>query len=188
MSGAVAGQLADDLQAQLVGPVEVIEHQHRRSIDRLEDPVRGRADDEPPRPERVAAVTAIDGEQVLGKGAQGGVAAHPGRHLANRGERHLLVLRRNRTAVDPQARRFGLAHHRADEARLAQPRLAGQEERPPPAATTSAVMLIRELEEIIPADEDGALDGADAAHRRSLDPVSSGHRSNDRWSAPIFSD
>ena len=55
-------------------------------------------------------------------------AAHPGGHLADRGERHLVVLRRHGAAVDPQPGRLGLADRGPDQARLAEPGLAGQED------------------------------------------------------------
>jgi len=42
----VTGELADDFQAHLVGPVEVVEDQHRRSVDRVEDPVGGAANEQ----------------------------------------------------------------------------------------------------------------------------------------------
>ena len=61
----VPGQLADHLQAHLVGPVQVVEDEHGRPIDRLQDPVCRRADDQPARAERVAIVPAVDREQVL---------------------------------------------------------------------------------------------------------------------------
>src|SRR6185369_11981941 len=50
---SVAGELADHLEAQLVRPVEIVEEQERGAVDRLEDPVGDRPDDQAPGPERV---------------------------------------------------------------------------------------------------------------------------------------
>ena len=127
--GRMARKLADHLEAQLIGPVEVVEDQHRRPVDRFEDPVRGGADDQPPRPERIAVVVAIDRQEVLRTGCpNAGVAAHPGRHLPDRCERDLVVLRSHGPTVDPQPGRLRLPHRRPDEASLSEPRLAGQEQ------------------------------------------------------------
>jgi hypothetical protein len=61
----VPGQLANHLEAKLVGPMEVLEDEQRRSVDRLQDPISRRADDQPPRTQRVAIMPAVDREQVL---------------------------------------------------------------------------------------------------------------------------
>ena len=63
----VAGELADHLEAHLVGPVEVLEDEHRRPVDRLEDPVRHRPDDQTAGAQRVAVVSTVDREEVLGQ-------------------------------------------------------------------------------------------------------------------------
>ena len=124
----VPGELADHLEADLVRPVQVHEDEQGRPIDRLEDPVGGRAHDQPARPEGVAVVAAVDRQEIVGQAAERLVAAHPGRHLADRSERHLVVLRRDRAAGDAKARPPRLPDGRPHQPRLPEPRLARQEE------------------------------------------------------------
>ena len=65
----------------------------------------------------------VDREQILRQASPNPAATHPGRHLANRGERHLVVLWRHRATVDAQAGCLGLSIGGPDQPRLAEPGL-----------------------------------------------------------------
>ena len=181
-SERVAGELADHLEAHLVGPVEVLEDEHRRPVDRLEDAVgdasrtirRRRA-------ERVAVVPAVDREEVLGKRAPGRVAADAGRELADGCERD----RRSCGATDPPSTRMPgglrLADRGPDQAGLPESGLAGQEERPAAALGTLGDGRVEQLEDVVAADDDRALDRAGSTHgAESTARTSRMHRSFDR--------
>ena len=177
----VAGELADDLEAHLVGPMEVVEDEHRRPVDRLEDPIGGGPDEQPPRAEGVAVVRPVHREQVRTERAEGRVLAHAVRHLADRREGDLAVLGCDAPAVDADARRLGLAGRRPDEPRLAQPGRAGQEQRVTAALDGLGDQLVDELEQVVTTDDDGTEHGSDATHARECTQRASRcHRSNDR--------
>ncbi len=171
-SGSMAGQLADDLEAHLVGPVEIIENEHRRPIDRLQDPVGRRANDEAARAERVAIVPAVDRQKVLGQAAEGFVAPHAGGHLADRGKRHLKILRRHGSAVDPEPGCLRLADRGAQQPRFAEASLSRQEERVTAAFERLARESVEQAEQVVAADQDRAHDcgcsthGAESTGRR----------------------
>jgi len=64
------GQVADDLERQLVGPLQVLERQHRRTVDVVDDLLRDLANEDPPRSERIATLAALDLEQSLPERAE----------------------------------------------------------------------------------------------------------------------
>ena len=179
----MTGQLADDLQAHLVGPMQVIEDEHRRAIDRVQDPISRRTDDQPARAEGVPIVPAVDGQQVLRQASPILTAAHAGGHLPDGGQRHLVVLWRHGTAVAPQPCRFGLSIGGPDQSGLANPCLPGEEDGAASPVQRLVDHVIEELKEIVATDEDGALNGTGAAHwaQSTTRCPPSSHRSNDRW-------
>ncbi len=166
--GDVASQLADHLQAHLVGPVEVLELQHRRAVDAVQDPVRGRPDDQAPRAQRIAVMAAVDRQQILGERAPLLVAAQPDGQLADGGEGDLVVLRGHRPTIDAEPRRLRLATRGPHQAGLAQTGAAREEDRVPPTGVRLCDELIEMLEKVIAADKDGALNLTGAAHGASL--------------------
>ena len=80
--------------------MQVIEDEHRRAIDRVQDPVGRRSNDQPACTEGVPIVQAVDREQVLRQGSPLPTAAHAGGHLPDRRKWHLVILRRDGTAID----------------------------------------------------------------------------------------
>ena len=160
----VAGELADHLEAHLVGPVEILEDEHRRSVDRLEDAIRHVPDDQPPGAQPVAVVPAVDREEVLGERAPRRIAADPGRELADRRERDGMVLRRDRPGGDTDAGGLCLADRGPDQAGLPEAGLAGKEQRPAPALGTRGDGRVEQLEDVVAPDDDRALDRAGSTH------------------------
>ncbi|MBI2762767.1 MAG: hypothetical protein HYX54_03290 [Chloroflexi bacterium] len=126
--------------------------------------------DETARPERVAVVPAVDREQIGRHASERLVAAHARRHLADRCERDLVVLRRDRAAVDSEASRLCPAGRGPDQSSLAEPRLPRQEQRSAAPAGGLGDQVVDQLEQVVTTDEDRAADGPDTVHRQSLWP------------------
>ena len=176
--GRVPGELADHLEAHLVGPVEVLE-------DRASSAGRSPRGSGPRRRGRSAGARRARRRRARRRSRAGpptGVphwssAAHAGGHLADRGERHLVVLRRHRAAVDAEPGRLRLAGRGPDQARLAKPgpartgtpRCRGRDSR-------LGDQLIEELEKVVAADQDGAQNGPALLMARSLRRVRPGPR------------
>ncbi len=161
---AVAYQLADHLEAELVGPVQVVEDQERRPVHRVEDPVGGAPDEQAPRPEGVAVVDSVHRQQVRTQRPEIRVLAHAVRHFPDRREGNLAVLGGHAAAFIAQACRDGLAARRPDQPCLAQARLAGQEEGVTTPLAGFVDQVIDELEQVVAADDDRTQHRPSAAH------------------------
>src|SRR5439155_12351571 len=99
----------------------------------------------------------------------------------NRGEGDLVVLGRDRPALHSKPCGQCLAHRGPDQARLAEPRLARDEERVAATAIRLGDQLVEQLEQMVAADEDRALDdAAGAAHRGECRGSSPGAASVER--------
>ena len=146
--------------------MEVIEDQHRRPIDRVEDAIGRGPNEQPPRAQGVAGVRTVHREQVRTERAEGRVLAHAVGHLADRCEGDLAVVGCDAPAVDADARRLGLAGRRPHEPRLAQPGRTGQEQRVTVALDRFGDQLVDELEQVVTTDDDGTEHGSDATHAR----------------------
>ena len=125
--GHVASQLADDLQAHLVGPMQVAEDQHRGPVHLLQDPVGRGADDQASRAQGVAVMASVDREEVFGQAPPLLISTDGHCQLSDGGQWHLVVLRRDGAAIHPHSRGFRLARRGPHETRLAQAGPAGQE-------------------------------------------------------------
>ena len=180
--GPVPGELADDLEAHLVGPVEVVEDQHRRPVDRLEDPVGGRPHDHASRAEGVAVVLTVDREQVLR-------TAFPSPALP-RMPAAISRIDASGTwwscgATEPPSTRSPAASALRAVARISRvlpsPAWPGQEQGPTVALRVSAIRSIHQLEEVVAAEDDRAEHRSGALHGAQCRPApSSGrHRSFD---------
>jgi hypothetical protein len=117
-------------------------------LDRFEDPV-GDASEEAPRAERIAVVRPVHRQQVRTERPEGRVLAHAGRHLADRCEGDVTVLGSDRSTIDAEAGRDRLPDRRPNQPRLAQPCLAGQEERLTAALGGLADQIVGELEQVV---------------------------------------
>jgi len=177
----VTGKLADHLETELIGPVQVVEDEHSGPVDRLEDPIRDRTHDHASGAEGIARMPAIDREEILGARAPGRIATHPDRHLADGGEGDLMILWRHGATVHAHPGRLGLPDGRPDQPRLAKTGLAGQEERASAPLPGLADQLVHELEEVVSAEDDRAKHGAGTSHLASIGAdEKASHRTNDR--------
>ena len=115
-----ARQLADDLEAELVGPLQVLEDEQRRPIDGPDDAVGNLAHENPARPERVPATpAALERKEVGAERPEGRVLADRAGEVLDRGERHEAVMRGKVPLRHAIARGLGLAQHGLHHPRLA---------------------------------------------------------------------
>ena len=93
-----------------------------------------------------------------------------------------MVLRRDRTVDRREPAALGLAADRAEEARLADPGLTGQQQELPVPRLDVIEPAVGELEQVVAPDEERTTDGTRrAAHGTEVyDRVQAGHRSFDR--------
>ena len=110
--GDEPGDLADHLEAHLVGPLEVLEGEDGRPVDGVRDPLGEVADEDAPRSQRVAALpvlSALHRQQLVAEAAERGDLAHRPREVLGRREGDEPVLGREIGLRDPEAGRIGLA-------------------------------------------------------------------------------
>ncbi len=128
--GDEPGDLADHLEAHLVGPLEVLEGEDGRPVDGVRDPLGEVADEDAPRSQRVAALpvlSALHRQQLVAEAAERGDLAHRPREVLGRREGNEPVLGREIGLRDPEAGRIGLPEHRPQQAGLADAGLAREE-------------------------------------------------------------
>ena len=65
-----AGELTEDLEARLVGPLDVLEVEHHGPVDRGRDPIDDVEDIEPPRPEGIRVADAAQREAARRRGSR----------------------------------------------------------------------------------------------------------------------
>ena len=120
-----ARQLADDFEAELVGPLEIFEGEQRRLIDGLDDAVCDLVHEHPARPQRVRTAAALERQQVGAQRPERRVVAHRAREVQDGGERHEAVVGGEVPIRDAIARGLGLAQHGGHHPRLADAGLTG---------------------------------------------------------------
>ena len=92
-SSPEARELADDLEAELVGPLEVVEGEQRRPVDGLDDAVGDVVDEDPPRSERVCAAAAVDARAAVRPSVPNAAFSRiVAREVEDRRERDLAVM------------------------------------------------------------------------------------------------
>ena len=74
--------------------------------------------------------------------------------------RHVVVLRRDRALDGGEAAALGLAPDGAEEARLADPGLAGEQQELPVPGQDVVEPAVGELEQLVPPDQERTADGA----------------------------
>ena len=163
-----AGELGDDLEAHVVGPLEVLEDEHRRSGQRAEDQLDGLH-----RPAAAAGRARPRGPPCRARGARSPSVANAGRRTIDRARSRMDAAGTSwscgatapSTAANP--RLSALRPDGAEEARLADPGLAGQQQELAVPGEDVVQAAVGELEQVVPPDEERACSGARrAAHGR----------------------
>ena len=171
MSAHVPGELADDLEAHLVGPVEVVEDEHRRPVDRLQDPVG----DRPGRsggamPSASPSWRPSIAEEVRRQAVpKSGLSRIPDRHLADRrragpggpGARRAPPSTRSPAA---SALRTAARIRRV----LPSPAWPARNRRPAVPARRFGDQVVEQVEEVVAADDDGTEHRARRASWRAV--------------------
>ena len=158
-------QLADDLEAELVRPLEVLEHQQRGSVDGGGDQVDDVEDQHPAGTEVVGTTVVTERQQVPAQGPERRVVTQAPGQVAHGRERYLPVLRRQGALRDLEP---GLPRELADrpeQAGLADARIAREQHE---AAMTLGGLgdpPLGEREQVVATDEKRAQDGARPTHR-----------------------
>ena len=88
--------------------------------------------------------------------------------VEDRAERHEQVLRGEVGPGDLEAGGPRLAQDHLQQAALADARLAGEQQQLAAALGGLGEAAIREIEEVVAADEEGTEEGTDLAHRRGV--------------------
>ena len=125
-------------------------------------------DEQPPRGERVARAAVTPGEDVVAELPEPGGHPHRPHEIEDRAERHEQVLRGEVGPGDLEAGRPCLAQDHLQQAALADARLAGEQQQLAAAIGGLGEAAIREVEEVVAADEEGTEEGTDLAHRRGV--------------------
>ena len=121
-------QLADDLEAHVVGPLDVLEIDEDGPAERREDPVDHVEDQDAARPECVGGLVDALGQQIVAEAAEARHRPERPREIHDQGGRDVDVLWGDRAVDDLEPLGPGLAADRAEEARLADAGLAGKEQ------------------------------------------------------------
>ncbi len=149
-------QLRDDFEAHVVRPLKVLEREHRRARQRVEDPL-DELHHEPTKldvlghPGRIAHV-----EQLPAEACERREPGHRPRQVEERCRRDIAILGCDRPGHRGEATSFRLAPNGGQQAGLADPRLAGEQEELAPAGGDIVEPPIRELEQVITPDEERA--------------------------------
>ncbi len=162
--GGASRQLPDDLEAELVRPLQVVEGEQRRTVDGLEDPVRDLVDEHAAVAEGIGPAVALEGEQVGAQRPEVIRRAHAAGHVEDRRQRHLAVVRAERADADVEPEGLRLADDRPHEPRLADARLAREQDAHAPAGGGLGELAIGEPERLVAPDEERALDGTRGPH------------------------
>ena len=124
-----AGQLGDDLEAQVVRPLQVLEQEQHLLRQRREDLV----DDVHHELATSAHVVGVDHvvakrEELAAQVGEARHAQHAARHIEDRRRRDVVVLWRHEPTDRDEAPILGLLADRVEEPRLADPGLAGDQQ------------------------------------------------------------
>jgi len=158
------GKLADDLEAQLVRPLQVLERQDGRPIDRRDDPVGHLVHEDPSRRQGVTALAAGDREDVGAEIPELRVA-YRARQVTQGRQRYERVLGRQVGLAMPEPVADRVADCGLDDAGFADSGLAGEQEEGAAARLRLGGSAIDEGEHRVPADEERALELARQGHR-----------------------
>ncbi len=175
--GDAAGQRLEDLERQVVAPVQVLQRQDGRTAGGQAGQDLGDVQDE-----EAAAALRIAGAGSLLLGAsvlqasaepgpdvgQRGLPLHGARDIDEDRGRDLDIARIRAAADRAEAGGLRAPLHRAQEPGLADPGFSGQQEEAPPAGRDLGDPAIRQRQEVITADEHRADKRSSVVHAESV--------------------
>ena len=162
----LASHLGQGLQAEVVGPLEVLERQHRRHIRREE--IHDLHDQVTPVRDGRGQARPEDVEELAPGRPERGIAAHRPAQVEERGGEDVAVLRSQLGLRDTEPAPGGQAADGTEEPGLPDAGLTrGQEEVAAPAADLVEPPL-GEVHEIVTTDDHGREQRPDLRHARSL--------------------
>ncbi len=147
-------ELGEDLEAQVVRPLQVVEREHRRAVKRADDQIDG-LEDEGPAPRlrgghgRVGKIEELPSEVRPRLQAR-----HRARHVEQRRRRHVAVLGSEEPGRRPEARAARLCLDGGHESRLADAGFASQQEELPSTRRRLRQAAFGEIEQVVPSDQD----------------------------------
>jgi hypothetical protein len=163
-----AGELADDLDAQFVGPLQVLERKEGRPVDRRHDQLRDVTNEQTSRPEVVGPAATLDGEQGVPKLAEAADIVHGPREVEHGSQGDLAILRCEIALGDPEAGRLRLAQDGPQQAGLSDTGFAGQQQEVTLPGRRLGDPAVGQAQQFITADEERAQERADGAHWREV--------------------
>ena len=160
------GELGDDLEADLVGPLEVLEHEDGRSVQQLVDRRHDVDDEHPPTTSPGRGHDLADRQELAPERAEFRLTEGVAGHVLERRGGHVDVLGRDVPAGHAEPPRHRVLPDRADQARLADPGLAGDQEHLAASVGRFLQASVGKVEQLVTTDEERADERADVDHRR----------------------
>ena len=165
---AASGELADDLEAEIVGPLEVLEQQGDRLVGRREKPI----DDV----KHQSAATVLSSllhlvtqvQQLAAELGEDRLAEHVASEVEEFGRRDVPILGGDVAPTDRKPAGRSLALDGIDEARLADARFAADQQHPAVAGCDFLDPLVGQLEDVVAPDEQRTEDRGDPLHGRTI--------------------
>ena len=166
------GDGREDVQAQIVGPLEVLEREERRLCRGLGEDVREVEDEHPTcvagrRPDRLVRLRE-PADQRLPDRSQLRRATHRPGEVEDDRVRDVPVGRGDGSGGRVEADDRRVTGDRSQHPRLPDPRVAAQQEEAAASVPDLGEPPLGESEELVPTDEDRTDDGGDPRHARSL--------------------
>ena len=171
-SGEPARQRGEHLEAEVIGPVEVLEREERRlgrgvgeDVDDVEDEHASTLRSRGP-PVVLRLRKALD--EALAGGREARRPSHRPGEVAEDGLGHVLVLRRQAAARRPEARARRLPHDGTQQPGLADPRVTGQQQQVTTTGGDRVAPALGETEQVVATHDDRTDDRGDPRHGASL--------------------
>ena len=167
-----ARERREHLEAEVVGPVEILEREQRwlrrgvgQDVDQVEDEHAATLRSRGP-PVVLRLREALD--ESFARGREARRPSHRPGEVPEDGLRHVLVLRRQAAARRPEAGAGRLPHDGAQQPGLADPRVAAQEQQVTTTGGDGFAPALGETEQVIATDDDRTDDRSDPGHGASL--------------------
>ncbi len=161
-------ELADRLEAQVVGPLAVLEDHESRPADRASDPVDELDDERPAIGLPVGLGFREAFEQVVRQVLHRRLVAHRPEHVEQERPRIVPVLRCEVPLEPIEPERQRAADDGPQETRLPDAGLPGDEQDLPVAGSRLRQSVVGQVEDIVATDEDRAQDRLEDGHQREV--------------------